>query len=538
MTTDATVNLAAGSPTTASARYTNTNYMNNNNNNHLSGKGYNDAAGSSSSMNGIRVHPRNTHNGGVPAFPIAPTGLHRRGDSSVSSERVYRHEVAAAPVPTTSLPPASHAARPPPLRRSHGPRSSVSDTSTPGRHLLTGPADVGQGSAGPSFVSYTPQGFDPAAATTASASANHLGTPPTDASAAAAAAASSYHPGVASFGSPTHHNAAAPFVQPSSFVPPSAGLGSGLPMPGGSGLAYGGYAQAGIGYAEGHHPAAAATTMSTMPHGMVGGVPEMPIHSSARHLMGDSTVPLHRLRGGGRRRHRAGRAGALFRLLHNVFMHDVAGMEDGKDEAGGESGGGPLDREGRPVGLSRPLHQIRFGNPADDLPLLEELGVVPRDIVNKALAVLNPFAYLSARTLHDTDLAGPAVFAIALAFLLSLQGKMQFSAIYGLCVLGVLMFKALLSLMHDTSVPLQIIMSSLGYALIPNLLLAALRAAQFWIYGSACRGLLPLALFVILWSSWCATTLIVQGHDMISQRYLILYPMVLFYAVFAALTIF
>lgn len=79
----------------------------------------------------------------------------------------------------------------------------------------------------------------------------------------------------------------------------------------------------------------------------------------------------------------------------------------------------------------------------------------------------------------DTDLTGPLIFAIALAILLSLHGKIQFSAIYGLCVLGMILFKFLLSLMHDKSVPLQFIMSALGYALLPNLILAFIRNLQY-----------------------------------------------------------
>lgn len=201
----------------------------------------------------------------------------------------------------------------------------------------------------------------------------------------------------------------------------------------------------------------------------------------------------------------------------------------------------------------RPLHQTRFGCPEDDLPLLEELGVFPAHIWQKAKAVLNPFKQMPMDSVEDTDLAGPLAFAVTLAFLLSLQGKIQFSAIYSLSVLGVTLFKLLLTFMHNAhggnaggsgggggggGVPLQFIISSLGYALLPSLVLALLRTVQFWVAGSHSTFLLPLAFLVIAWSSWCATSLIVRGMNMESQRYLILYPMVLFYALFAALTIF
>lgn len=191
-----------------------------------------------------------------------------------------------------------------------------------------------------------------------------------------------------------------------------------------------------------------------------------------------------------------------------------------------------------PSNEPRPVYQTRFGNPADDLPLLEELGIFPRHIWRKALAVLNPFRAMPTDSIMDTDLAGPVVFAISLAFLLSLQGKVKFSAIYGLCMIGIILFKALLALMNDQGAPLQFVISSLGYALMPSLLLAILRTIQVWLFGSLTGLLLPASLLVIVWSSWCATSLLVKGLNMEEQRFLILYPMCLFYAVFAALTLF
>jgi hypothetical protein len=184
------------------------------------------------------------------------------------------------------------------------------------------------------------------------------------------------------------------------------------------------------------------------------------------------------------------------------------------------------------------VHRTRFGFPEDDLPLLQELGVFPRHIQAKALAVLNPFSPNSPDAMEDMDLAGPVMFAIILAFLLSLQGKVQFSAIYGLSLLGIGFAKMLLTLMCDQhDVAVQFVVSTLGYCLLPNLVLAAVQSFQFWMIGSH-TVILPVAFLVIGWSAWCATTMFVQALAMDAQRYLILYPCVLFYAVFAALTIF
>lgn len=190
------------------------------------------------------------------------------------------------------------------------------------------------------------------------------------------------------------------------------------------------------------------------------------------------------------------------------------------------------------TGSQAELHRSRFGFPEDDLPLLEELGIFPRHIQAKALAVLNPFSPNTPDAIEDMDLAGPVMFAVMLAFLLSLQGKVQFSAIYGLSLLGIAFAKMLLTLMCDQhSVSVQFVVSTLGYCLLPNLVLATIQTFQYWLVGSH-TVILPVAFVVIAWSAWCATTMFVQALSMELQKFLILYPCVLFYAVFAALTIF
>lgn len=256
-------------------------------------------------------------------------------------------------------------------------------------------------------------------------------------------------------------------------------------------------------------------------------------------------------------------------------------LNDPSDAASNNNGGVDGYGNSHSAAAARPLYQTRFGCPEDDIPLLEELGVSPAHIVQKTRAVLNPFTPVPAEIMTDTDLAGPAAFAVLLALLLTLQGKIQFSAIYGMCVLGVLLLKMLLALLRRglsvsqgeqqqpqpqpldafgagspptsspgaaaaggggggapfSSAPLTFIMSALGYALLPNVILALVRTLQYWLLHTS-AGAIPLACIAVGWSSWCATTLLVRGLGMQAQRYLILYPILLFYAVFAALTIF
>lgn len=179
----------------------------------------------------------------------------------------------------------------------------------------------------------------------------------------------------------------------------------------------------------------------------------------------------------------------------------------------------------------------RFGYPEDDLPLLEELGINPSHIKAKAIAVLHPLGRMREEAISDPDLAGPFVFAILLGFLLSLQGKVQFSAIYGLSSLGMFGFRILIGLMSDDDVRILHIVSTLGYCLLPNLVLAVVQTVLWWATGSH-KLALPFAAVTISWSAWCACQMFAKLFGMESQRFLLLYPLAVFYSVFAALTIF
>lgn len=175
-----------------------------------------------------------------------------------------------------------------------------------------------------------------------------------------------------------------------------------------------------------------------------------------------------------------------------------------------------------------------------DLPLLEELGIVPSHIRAKSLAVLHPFRVASQEEAEEGDLAGPLVFALLLGLLLTLQGKIHFGAIYVLSIVGVSVTYMMLSLMSDAMVSVQLIMSSLGYCLLPNLFLALCRALIGWVLGAGQASSVTAVMGVasILWSAWCATNLFVVAFGLARQKYLIMYPLTIFYAVFTAITIF
>lgn len=174
-------------------------------------------------------------------------------------------------------------------------------------------------------------------------------------------------------------------------------------------------------------------------------------------------------------------------------------------------------------------------------PLLEELGIDPDRIVQKTLAVLNPFHrrgqiddanYL----LQDSDLAGPVTFCLALAAFLLLAGsKAHFGYVYGLAMISCLLMYILLSLMSSTNnITLLSVASVLGYCLLPVVALSA-----FSIFTTL-RGTVGLifASLVVAWATLSASRLLSTMSGENNQRPLIAYPCFLLYGVFTLIVIF
>lgn len=189
------------------------------------------------------------------------------------------------------------------------------------------------------------------------------------------------------------------------------------------------------------------------------------------------------------------------------------------------------------AGANVPIYQTRFGCPEDDLPLFEELGVNVGAMMSKGKATLDVFHEPSREVVENNDLAGPIIFAVCIAALLLFQGKVEFNSIYCLLVVGTLGFRVLLPLMSGVPTSLTFVTSSLGYALLPCLILAMAQATQFWIYGKLPNALFPVTVAMILWAAWSASSLLCTGLQLVHQKYLVLYPCILFYSFFAALTV-
>lgn len=167
-------------------------------------------------------------------------------------------------------------------------------------------------------------------------------------------------------------------------------------------------------------------------------------------------------------------------------------------------------------------------------PLLEELGINFNHIKRKSFAVLNPFKKIDQHLMDDADLAGPLVFCFCFGMFLLFSGKPQFGYIYGLAILGDLSFYLLLNLMSETGIDAYRVASVLGYCLLPLVLLSLVTVA---VSMDGYLGYL-LSILSILWCSYSASGIFVSVLRMSEQRLLVAYPVSLFYATFALLSVF
>ncbi|KAL4481622.1 hypothetical protein ABPG74_007711 [Tetrahymena malaccensis] len=173
-------------------------------------------------------------------------------------------------------------------------------------------------------------------------------------------------------------------------------------------------------------------------------------------------------------------------------------------------------------------------DPDNEPPLLVELGIDLNSIKVRTLSVLK-FQKCDIQFLEDPDMSGPIILGFIFGFLLLLSGKLQFGYVYGFGISGTVAIYCIMNFlsMHK-EIPLYNTLSILGYCLMPVIILSffnvfiSLRFSIGYVF----------ALLSILWSTYAATNffneLIHQEH----QKYLVAYPVFLFYSIFVLLTIF
>ncbi|XP_068194213.1 protein YIPF7-like isoform X2 [Antennarius striatus] len=183
---------------------------------------------------------------------------------------------------------------------------------------------------------------------------------------------------------------------------------------------------------------------------------------------------------------------------------------------------------------SETMDGIGTGTPAEEPPLLEELGINFNHICQKALTVLNPFKPADGNIMNETDLTGPILFCIALGVALMMAGKAHFGYVYGTSAMSCTGMYILLSLMSSLTVSFGCVVSVLGYCLLPMVGISAL-AVFYSLQGVLGTVLASLGIF---WCSFSASKIFISTLAMEGQQLLVAYPCALLYGVFALLTVF
>jgi len=175
-------------------------------------------------------------------------------------------------------------------------------------------------------------------------------------------------------------------------------------------------------------------------------------------------------------------------------------------------------------------------DPDHEPPLLEELEIDFPRIWEKTLAVILPFRKeVDPGLMNETDLAGPLVYCFLYGMCLLFGGKLQFNYVFGISAISCGGMFLLLYLMTEREVSMSLVVSVLGYCMLPLLLVAALCifTPASWVVVR-----LILAIPAILWSTHCATMIFVACLYMQDQRYLLAYPLLMAYACCAVLSLF
>lgn len=173
-------------------------------------------------------------------------------------------------------------------------------------------------------------------------------------------------------------------------------------------------------------------------------------------------------------------------------------------------------------------------NSEEELPILEELGISTERIKEKVISVIK-MKKIDKKTLEDSDMAGPFLIFIIFALTLILQKKTHFGYIYGTTIFGGFIISTIMNLMSKKeSILLYNTISVLGYCMIP-------------VVGASFIGVIInlkdvigifICLLSIVLSSYTATNFFEEVLMMESQKWLIFYPLMLFYTCFVILTVY
>jgi len=179
----------------------------------------------------------------------------------------------------------------------------------------------------------------------------------------------------------------------------------------------------------------------------------------------------------------------------------------------------------------------------DEAPILDELGINIENMLLKSKAVVLPFSRFGgdhvdpASICQEADLLGPIALLLLLGFEMVLTGKIQFGYIYVYGLFGCIAMTLVVNLMSPSgAVSIWTVGSIMGYALLPVNLLALIKIFVMNIIHMQTLGNI-LGGLTVVWSTMASTRLLELGCDLRDQRYLIAYPLLLFYSAFVMMTI-
>eukprot|EP01017_Pseudomicrothorax_dubius_P007276 TRINITY_DN12235_c0_g1_i2.p1 TRINITY_DN12235_c0_g1~~TRINITY_DN12235_c0_g1_i2.p1 ORF type:complete len:284 (-),score=39.95 TRINITY_DN12235_c0_g1_i2:759-1610(-) len=168
-------------------------------------------------------------------------------------------------------------------------------------------------------------------------------------------------------------------------------------------------------------------------------------------------------------------------------------------------------------------------------PLLEDLGIDLQSIKQRAIAVLLGLK-VNEKFIHEADMSGPILICMALGSLLLLAGKIHFGYIYGFGVVGSVLLYLLLNLLGQSHhLTFYSLVSVLGYCLFP---MVALAASTLFVPASYSTLRLLLAAGAICWSAIRASYFFQVILESSEQRWIIAYPILLFYSTFVLIIIY
>jgi len=172
-------------------------------------------------------------------------------------------------------------------------------------------------------------------------------------------------------------------------------------------------------------------------------------------------------------------------------------------------------------------------------PLLEELEINFDHIWQKTKYVIWPFrqwSSLDVDVLQDGDVTGPLVFLALFGACMLLMGRAYFGALYQFFFGFGIVLNTLFNLMTQSEAGIDVVktLSILGYSILPVVCLATI---GIFFNLQNLLGTISCCVAVV-WSSWIAVSFIVAVADMKDQWKLVMYPLMLFYTVFAIISVF